>query len=203
MEGLSGARCTHDPRCLRSMKLSITELGISGVLLIEPSIHADGRGRFIKSYHAPTWAAHHLPTTWPEQFWSTTARGIVRGLHFQIPPSDQRKAVSCLHGAIFDVIVDLRRGSSTEGRHIAVELTAGGGRTLLLPTGVAHGFQSLIDGSLVHYSVSAVYSPVHDLGVRWDSCGIPWPLPIDPDSLSARDRAFPALQDFRSPFCHG
>ena len=132
-------------------------------------------------------------------FWSSSAKGVIRGLHFQAPPYDHAKLVACVAGAIWDVTVDLRRTSPTYGRHVARELTAENGVQLYLPRGMAHGFLALSEGAVVSYAVESAHHPAADRGLRWDSCGIPWPLDGTP-TISARDAAFPGLAAFESPF---
>ena len=129
----------------------------------------------------------------------------LRGLHFQTPPHGQAKLVRCVRGRIFDVAVDLRRGSPTYGQWVGAELTADNGRQLFVPVGFAHGFLTLEPDTEVMYKCSALYAPAHDAGVRWDdpAIGIAWPLPagVAPE-LSAKDRVQPLLADFDSPFAY-
>lgn len=166
--------------------------------MLHAPVHGDDRGWFTKPYRASTHLADGLDPTVAETFFSLSARGVVRGMHFQVPPHDHAKTVTCLAGRILDVAVDLRRGSPTEGRHAAAELAGGDGRSLYIPRGCAHGFQALADDSLVAYLVSSEHAPDHDTGVRWDSVGVEWPLP-DP-VVSARDAALPDASSFTSPF---
>ncbi|MBI5595547.1 MAG: dTDP-4-dehydrorhamnose 3,5-epimerase family protein [Elusimicrobia bacterium] len=158
----------------------------------------DARGSFAKPFHAGTFARLGLSARFREAFWSQTRAGAVRGLHFQVPPHAAAKLVWCVSGEAYDVLVDLRRGSPRFGRAEALRLSARKGNAVLIPPGVAHGFQALRGGATMCYLSSAEHAPRHDRGVRWDSAGVRWPLPVGP--LSARDRAFPALADFASPF---
>lgn len=179
--------------------MDITPTCISGAWEIRAPVHRDPRGSFAKSFHAEAFSAHGLNTVWRELFTSTSARGVLRGLHFQIPPADQAKLVSCVAGRVWDVAVDLRRSSPTFGQHVARELSAANGLHLYLARGLAHGFLALDEGSVVSYAVETAHDPTCDRGVRWDSCGIPWPLNGLP-TISARDAALPALASFESPF---
>lgn len=133
-----------------------------------------------------------------EVFLSCSARGTIRGLHFQVPPHEHAKTVVCLEGAILDVVVDLRRGSPTEGAVACFGLDAAEPAQLHMPVGVAHGFQALADDTVVAYLVSSEHAPDHDRGIRWDSVGVDWPLP--PTHISPRDQAHPPLAELASPF---
>ena len=157
---------------------------------------ADGRGNLVKVFQASALSAD----PGREVFLSTSARGVVRGLHFQVPPHDHAKTVVCLAGSIVDVAVDLRRGSPTEGQVASFQLDGGSPSQLHLPSGLAHGFQALEDDTLVAYVVSSEHAPDHDRGIRWDSIGFDWPLPVS--AMSDRDQAFPGLDDFDSPFTY-
>lgn len=130
------------------------------------------------------------------------AVGTLRGLHFQAPPAAQGKLVRCGHGAIFDVAVDIRRGSPTYGQWEGYELTAENGHQLYVPVGFAHGFVTLEPDSEIVYKCTDYYVPETEGAVRWDSCGIEWPLSGDP-ILSDKDAIAPALADLHSPFIYG
>lgn len=132
----------------------------------------------------------------------SAAEGTIRGLHYQRPPHAQAKLVRCVRGSIMDYAVDIRRGSPTYGRHVAVRLTAEGGEQLFVPVGFAHGFITLEPDVEVAYKVSDVYAPDCDGGLVWNDpqIGIDWPVPASGAVLSDRDRALPALADFQSPF---
>ena len=130
------------------------------------------------------------------------AVGTLRGLHFQAPPAAQGKLVRCGRGAIFDVAVDIRRGSPTYGQWEGYELTAENGHQLYVPVGFAHGFVTLEPDSEIVYKCTDYYAPETEGAVRWDSCGIDWPLSVDP-ILSDKDVIAPALADFDSPFIYG
>lgn len=171
---------------------------IPGCLLLQPRPFNDARGLFVKTFHVGTFRKMGLCTDWQEEFYSVSAKGALRGLHFQIPPQEHVKMVTCLAGAVFDVVVDLRRGSPTYGDHASFRLEAAHPRALYIPPGLAHGFLALSDGALVNYKVSSMHSPEHDRGIRWDSAGIDWPEGVK--VVSVRDAAFPALATFDTPF---
>lgn len=158
---------------------------------------ADQRGWFTKVYQrsdAPDAGADAVG----EVYLSGSARGVVRGMHFQSPPHDHTKSVSCIAGAVLDAIVDLRLGSATEGSVATIRLDAARPGRLWLPRGVAHGFQALVDGTVLSYVVSTEHAPDHDHGVHHASVGIVWP--IMPVVLSERDAALPPLSSFEAPF---
>jgi dTDP-4-dehydrorhamnose 3,5-epimerase len=176
--------------------LEPTEL--PGVFVVRPRRFVDRRGVFAKTFHRPSFAALGLADDFPEQFYSVSHRGVLRGLHFQLPPHDHTKVVTCVLGSVLDAAVDLRTDSPTYGRHILVELSADCGTLLYMPPGLAHGFYSLTDDTLMLYNHTRIHDPSCDTGIRWDSAGIAWPdaAPI----VSDRDAALPSLAAFASPF---
>jgi dTDP-4-dehydrorhamnose 3,5-epimerase len=171
---------------------------LPGVTLIHANCFEDQRGLFIKPFHSRAFLAHGMSFEPKEEFFSVSKVGVIRGMHFQVPPSDQWKLVFCISGRILDAVLDLRRAEPTFGHHLALELSAKNSFCLLIPPGLAHGFCALEEGSIVYYSATTVYDPAADCGVRWDSFGMRWPVtePI----VSTRDSELPALADFDSPF---
>lgn len=158
----------------------------------------DPRGSFVKSYHQNFFQEQGLVTDWRENYYTISKRGVLRGLHFQSPPADHEKLVHCARGRAFDVVVDLRRGSPTYGRRLTLELSPERANQLYIPRGLAHGFLALEDETMMMYQVSGVHSPQHDQGILWNSCGVPWPgLEI---ILSERDKTWPTLAQFETPF---
>ncbi|HZX25680.1 MAG TPA: dTDP-4-dehydrorhamnose 3,5-epimerase [Telluria sp.] len=180
--------------------MKILPTSLPGCHLLVPDVRRDERGCFAKVFHRDTFIAAGLCADFAEDFYSVSHQGVLRGLHFQTPPHEQAKLVYCLDGAVFDVGVDLRRGSPTYGRHLSLELSAENGHVLYLAPGVAHGFYTLTGSALMVYKVSRVYAPANDTGILWNSAGIAWPGG-DP-VLSVRDREFAALADFDSPFVY-
>jgi len=174
---------------------------LAGVVTLTPARHGDARGFFSESWNRRTLEAAGL--TLPEfvqDNHSLSARaGTVRGLHFQSPPHPQGKLVRCGRGALFDVAVDVRRGSPTWGQWVGAELSFENGRQLWVPAGFLHGFQTLQEDTEIVYKCTDHYAPACDGAVRWDSCGIDWPWAGEP-VLSARDAAAPILAAFTSPF---
>lgn len=174
------------------------------VQLITPRRHGDARGWFTETYNRQTFAALGIACTFVQDNHSLSAsKFTLRGLHFQTPPRAQDKLVRCIRGRIFDVAVDVRKGSPTYGRWVGAELSAANGNQLFIPIGFAHGFVTLEADCEVTYKCSDTYSPAHDGGIRWDdpAIDIDWPIPpnIIPE-LSTRDRVQPLLSDFDSPF---
>lgn len=171
---------------------------LPGVLEMRPRGAADRRGRFVKVFHRGLFAELGLETGIAEVFFSTSVEGVVRGLHIQEPPHDHAKIVGCVAGAVFDVVLDLRRGSPGFGRWAGVRLSADEGNLLYIPRGVAHGFCVERGTATMLYLTTSVHHPEADTGIRWDSAGIDWPVasPI----LSDRDLTLPRLADYASPF---
>jgi dTDP-4-dehydrorhamnose 3,5-epimerase len=174
------------------------ETGIAGCHLVVPTVHADDRGVLVKTYLESAFADRGLPTHFPEQFYSRSRRGVVRGLHVQLPPAAQDKLVCCVAGEVFDVVVDLRAGSPTYGRHASFSLTAEAWQLVYVPVGLAHGFAAVSDQATMAYLATAEYAPGTDGGIRWDSAGVDWP--VDAPVVSTRDAGLPPLGEYRTPF---
>jgi len=159
--------------------MEVTALELPGACLLKPKRFSDARGFFVEQYNKKVLATHGLHYDFIQDNLSRTMRsGTIRGLHFQAPPSAQTKLISVLSGAVLDVLVDIRAGSPTYGRHVAVELSAENGMQALVPRGFAHGFCTLSDDSLVQYKVDAHYDRERDLGLLWNDSdlGIRWPV---------------------------
>jgi dTDP-4-dehydrorhamnose 3,5-epimerase len=171
---------------------------LPGCYKFNPKIIGDARGRFVKIFHEPSYAALGLETNFVEEYYSVSHKNVIRGLHFQVPPMDHVKMVYCLEGHALDVVLDLRLGSPTYGQFEMFELNAINSSSIYIPKGMAHGFCALSENTIMVYKVSSVYSPAHDAGVLWNSAEIPWPK--DDVMLSARDQTFPPLDKFVSPF---
>jgi dTDP-4-dehydrorhamnose 3,5-epimerase len=175
--------------------MQFRHLELPGTWLIEPERLEDERGFFARTYCHEAFLERGLCTSYPQ--WSVSfnyRRGTLRGLHFQAPPHEEAKLVSCTRGAIFDVVLDVRPRSPTWGRWVSVELSADSGASLYIPAGFAHGFQTLTDAAEVHYRISEPYRPDAARGVRWDDpdLAIDWPAGA-PCVISARDQALPRL----------
>lgn len=178
------------------MKL-ITEL-LSGVKVLEPFVHRDPRGDFVKPFHAGQLLEHGISLELEEEFFSTSAANVVRGFHFQTPPHAHAKLIYCITGRVLDVVVDIRRESLTYGQCAGVELSAENHYIIFIPVGFAHAFASLEDGSCLVYKTDSVYVPESDAGLLWSSVDFDWP--IDDPMLSERDAVFEPFHAFESPF---
>ena len=184
-------------------RMHFRHLAIAGPVEITPQRIADERGWFAEVFQLAALQAHIGDVQFVQENESfSTARGTIRGLHFQTPPHAQGKLVRCLTGSVYDVVVDLRHGSPSYGKWLAVTLSAAAGNHLWVPPGFAHGFCTLEPDCTVAYKVTAPYSPAHDKGLAWDDprLGIDWPELADPQTLSAKDRAQPALADLPAYF---
>jgi len=164
------------------------------VVLVEPRVFGDRRGYFLETYHEEKYRAGGIADRFVQDNQSLSARGTLRGLHAQLAPA-QGKLVRAVSGEIFDVAVDIRRGSPRFGRFCAVSLSGESFRQLWVPPGFAHGFCVLSDQALVEYKTTAPYRPEGEIAVAWDdpAIGIPWPL--EAPILSERDRAAPPLAE--------
>ena len=177
----------------------------SRLLIIEAIRHGDRRGFFAETYSLNKYSELGIDNKFVQDNHSLSRKaGTLRGLHFQAPPHAQAKLVRCGRGAIFDVAVDIRRGSPNYGQWEGYELTADNGRQLFVPIGFAHGFVTLEPDSEIIYKCSDYYAPQTEGAVIWNDpvIGIDWPTEVDP-ILSDKDAAAPLLADFESPFVFG
>ena len=183
------------------MKCKKTKL--EGVLVLEPLRLGDNRGFFSESWNKRRILDHGVDIDFVQDNHSLSAQvGTVRGLHFQSPPHAQDKLVRCGRGRLFDVAVDIRKGSPTYGQWVGEELSFENGKQLLVPIGFLHGFMTLEPDTEIIYKCSDYYAPECDGAVRWDSCGIDWPLDVATPVLSEKDKVAPLLVDFDSPFVY-
>ena len=189
------------------MKLLPTSL--PGVLLVEPAVFADDRGWFMESFNQPRWEAalralgEPVPPPFVQDNHSSSRAGVLRGLHYQLPPHAQGKLVRVVQGAAFDVAVDIRRGSPAFGRWFGAELTAANRRQLWIPPGFAHAFIALEDDTHFLYKTTDVYAKDCERAIRWDdpAIGIAWPLPagLAAPLLAPKDATAPRLADAELP----
>jgi len=166
------------------------------VVLIDPPCFGDERGFFMESWHARAFAEAGLDLRFAQEGHSRSARGVLRGIHYQADPAPMGKLVRCTAGRIFDVAVDLRAGSPRFGRAVTIELSAANRRLLWVPEGFGHAFQSLADASEVQYKMTAFYTPSAEGAIAWNDpdVGIDWPEPAP--ILSPRDSAAPSLRGY-------
>jgi dTDP-4-dehydrorhamnose 3,5-epimerase len=178
--------------------MDLVRLAIADLILITPSKYADARGFVSETYSVRRLEGHIGPVRFVQDNHTlSVSAGTLRGLHFQVPPAEQGKLVRVTRGAVYDVVVDIRSGSPTFGRHVAVELSAANWRQLWVPPGFAHGFCTLEPDTEVEYKLTGYYHPEHDRGIAWDdpALAIPWPVVADGPVLSPKDRMQPLLAD--------
>lgn len=177
--------------------MNVIQTSLPGVLLLQPKVYRDDRGFFLETYRTDRFREIGIPDTFVQDNHSRSQRGVLRGLHYQ-EPNAQGKLVRCPRGAIFDVAVDIRKGSPHFGKWFGVELNETNQQMLWVPAGFAHGFCALADGTDVLYKVTALYDPSGDRSILWNDpeIGIEWPV-SDP-RLSPKDAAAPRLRDAAS-----
>ncbi|WP_214473506.1 dTDP-4-dehydrorhamnose 3,5-epimerase [Mesorhizobium sp. dw_380] len=176
--------------------LEVRSLGIDGVLEIVPKRHGDARGFFIETYNAERFSRAGIDLLFVQDNHSySAAAGVLRGLHYQLAPRAQDKLLRVIRGGILDIAVDIRRGSKTFGKWVALEVSAQKGNQILVPKGFAHGFVTLVPDTEVLYKVTDTYSPEHDRSIRFDdpAIGIEWPSLPGGFQLSDKDLKAPAL----------
>lgn len=182
--------------------MNVIETSIPGVVIIEPRIFKDARGYFFESYSKKEFDEKMRPVDFVQDNESCSAYGVMRGLHFQRPPFAQSKLVRCVKGRVLDVAVDIRKGSPTYGRHVAVELTEDNHRQFFIPRGFAHGFAVLSDIAVFQYKCDNYYHPEADGGIsiQDESLGIDWLIDPTKAILSEKDLNHSVLAGFDSPF---
>ena len=175
--------------------MNVIDTEIADVKIIEPKVLGDARGWFCEQYNAARYKAAGIEAEFVQDNESFSRKGVVRGLHWQAAPHTQAKLVRVVRGAVWDVAVDIRRGSPAFGRHVAVTLTGENKRQLFVPRGFAHGFIVLEDNTLFGYKCDNLYCPAADRGMRFDdpALGIEWPEMEVELSLSEKDRNLPAF----------
>ena len=180
--------------------MKVTATVLPDVLLIEPARFGDNRGFFSESWNKERMAEHGISVDFVQDNHSlSSAVGTVRGLHFQAPPNAQAKLVRCGRGLLFDVAVDIRKGSPTYGQWVGEELSFENGKQLFIPEGFAHGFITRTPDTEIIYKCNAYYAPESDGAILWNSCGIDWGFNGTPE-LSAKDANAPSFTSFDSPF---
>lgn len=183
--------------------MEIERFDIEGPLLLTPKRFGDARGFVSETYSAARLAEAGIDLAFVQDNHAfSRPAGVLRGLHFQTPPQAQAKLVRVVRGRVWDVVVDLRVGSPTYGRHVGAELSAENWTQMLAPEGFAHGFVTLEPDTEVLYKLSALYAPELEAGIAWDDpdLGIDWPVAADRVVLSEKDAARPRLKDYASPF---
>ena len=179
---------------------------IEDVVIIEPTVHGDERGYFVETFRADKLEEFlGYKINFCQDNESKSSRGVLRGLHYQLAPAAQTKLVRVIQGRVLDVAVDIRKGSPTFGKHVAVELSAENKCQLLVPRGFAHGFVVLEDDTVFAYKVDNYYSPENDRGILFsdEALNIDWQVPHDELNLSAKDKVQPKLTDTNDIFEYG
>lgn len=182
--------------------MNVINTDIQGVVIIEPKVFGDHRGYFFESFSEKDFAEAVGEVKFVQDNESKSSYGVLRGLHFQKPPHAQAKLVRVVKGRVLDVAVDLRKGSPTFGKHVAVELTEENHRQLFIPRGFAHGFVVLSDEAVFQYKCDNYYAPQSEGSVLWNDpdIGIGWGIPSEDVMLSEKDRNAPLLKDLGDVF---
>ena len=170
----------------------VTEL-LPDTFLLQPDRFDEMRGSFVKTYNEKLWSKLGIDFDMKEEYYSVSRKGVIRGMHFQIPPEDHKKMVYCLGGSVLDVLLDLRVGPNY-GKFASAVLSSENRQVILIPKGIAHGFLALEENSLMLYKTSTVHAPEFDRGIKWDSFGFEWS--IEAPIISARDQQHPVFSEF-------
>ncbi|TRX72010.1 dTDP-4-dehydrorhamnose 3,5-epimerase [Carboxylicivirga sp. M1479] len=182
------------------MQFIKTEL--DGCVIIEPKVFGDQRGYFFESFNQKQFEDNIGKVNFVQDNESRSSYGVLRGLHFQLPPYNQAKLVRCIEGEVLDVAVDIRKGSPTFGKHVAVKLSDENKRQLFVPRGFAHGFVVLSKSAIFSYKVDNWYAPEHDSGIAWNDPGlnIDWQIEEESILLSGKDKLLQVMSDTEIPF---
>lgn len=182
--------------------MQFIKTNIPEVVIIEPTVFGDERGYFYESFKLSEFEENIQKIKFIQDNESKSRRGVLRGLHFQKPPFSQAKLVRCVKGKVIDVAVDIRLGSPTYSKHIAVELSDKNKRQLFIPRGFAHGFVVLSEEAIFSYKVDNNYAPDYDSGIKWNDkqLKIDWKLNSEEVILSEKDKNLMSFKDFKSPF---
>ena len=182
--------------------MEVIKTDIEGLVIIEPKVFKDARGYFFESFSQREFEEKVRKVNFVQDNESMSSYGVMRGLHFQRPPYTQSKLVRCVKGSVLDVAVDIRKGSPTYGKHVAVLLTEDNHRQFFVPRGFAHGFAVLSESAVFQYKCDNFYAPQADGGIniKDESLGIDWQIPVESAVLSEKDIKHLCLADFDSPF---
>lgn len=184
--------------------MQVTTTPIPDLKILEPRVFEDSRGYFFESYNAATFEQLGINLQFVQDNQSSSSYGVIRGLHYQLPPYAQTKLVRVLHGAILDVALDIRQGSPTFGQHFSIELSADNKKQLLIPRGFAHGFSVLSEQAVVLYKCDGLYNKESDAGILYNdpALNIDWKVPADKVIVSDKDKVLPAFADCRNTFTY-
>ena len=185
--------------------MEVIKANIEGVFIIEPKVFGDSRGYFFESFNVREFREKTgLEINFVQDNESRSHYGVLRGLHFQLPPFAQSKLVRCVRGVVLDVAVDIRKGSPTHGKYVSCELSEDNHRQIFIPKGFAHGFAVLSEDAVFQYKCDEFYHPEAEGAIAWNDpeIGIEWHVPEVNVELSAKDRNHPLLKDFETPFTY-
>ena len=182
--------------------MKITKTEIEGVVIIEPRIFEDSRGYFFEAFSEREFAEQVCDCNFVQDNEALSSYGVVRGLHFQLPPHAQSKLVRVVKGKVVDIAVDIRKSSPTFGKHVAVELSADNHRQVFIPRGFAHGYAVLSDEAVVEYKCDNYYAPESEGAIAWNDIdlAIDWQIPTEKVILSEKDKHHPALTECKTLF---
>ena len=182
--------------------MKFTKTTIEGLVIFEPTVFEDERGYFLESYNEKKFEEAIGKISFVQDNESKSSKGVLRGLHFQNPPFAQVKLVRCIEGCVMDVAVDIRKGSTTYGKHLAIELSGKNKRQLLIPRGFAHGFSVLSEHAVFAYKVDNGYAPESESGIRYDDkeLNINWGLKEKDIQISPKDKGLVSFRKLVSPF---
>lgn len=178
--------------------IQFTESKLKGCYVVQFPVVQDDRGQFVKTIQRSAFEQQGLEADFKECFYTTSHTNVLRGMHFQVPPSDHAKLLYCTEGSIYDVTLDLRLDSPTYGQHEVYELSSKASNAVYLPRGIAHGFFVREGPAVMVYHVTTEHDAARDAGIHWQGFGAAWP--IEAPVISTRDASFPSLAEFESPF---
>lgn len=178
--------------------MRLEPLNLQGAFILRTKVNLDPRGYFFKPYVRNELLNTKIEFTPAETFYSTSKRNVIRGMHFQLPPCEQAKLVNVVKGSIIDVLLDLRTNSPSYGKFTSLELMENDGVSIYIPKGIAHGFASKAEESIVLYFADTPYNPEYEDGIKYNSFGYKWD--IDNPIISSRDLSFKGVDQFKSPF---
>jgi len=178
--------------------MKILKTSLLDCFQIHPFVFKDDRGKLVKIFHNEVFESKGLEVDFKEEYYSTSEKGTLRGLHFQLPPHDHVKCVTCVSGKIFDIVIDLRKESLTYKQHFSVILDSELSNMLYIPRGFAHGFQVLSETAIFLNKTTTVFNSGSEAGIKWDSFGANWP--IKNPMLSEKDMNLIPLNEYQSPF---
>jgi dTDP-4-dehydrorhamnose 3,5-epimerase len=184
--------------------MQITTTHIPDLKILEPRVFEDSRGYFFESYNEATFKHNGIGFEFVQDNQSSSSYGVIRGLHYQLPPHAQTKLVRVLYGTILDVVLDIRQGSPTFGQHYSIELSAENKKQLLVPRGFAHGFSVLSEKAVVLYKCDGFYNKESDAGILYNdpALNIDWKIPADKAIVSEKDQVLPLFKDCRNTFTY-